>query len=247
LKTLVLAFFICAPLAGITYLGMVTLGVDKDVAKIVATLVLSAFPKLRDVLEKMEAERLGNAMPNQVKDFFSYKTHPVQALLYVTVAGYAALQLGSFFGGVVAGMLGAGIGGVAAAMGIIVPIFSFPLLYLCGRWIGRYCSAHPYPVAIGSAILIRAGAYFIDPLFLTPDEEQQLLAGERSFVQHFLLGALAYAALMLIGAYVGTKQQLTTYCGYLLGKLPRDSRLALVELAHEEAMRIKGAAPAAPK
>jgi hypothetical protein len=247
-KTLAISFLVCLLAAALCYLGLDAVGVSSDVAKTVSLVALGAFPKLREALLEIEAAKSSGAPPG-LRPLDEYELTRTRCLLYVAAVGFSLMTFISGLGGVLAGLISTGLEHAATSAGLLVLMLGYPVLFLCGRWLGQRCRATPFLVALAAAAAIKTLGVLFDLALMSPEAFQELFGFSMSdpytHAIRWLLGFCLFAVPLLLGVLVGRRQRLNVYLAYLLRKLPVDSRNALVELAYEEAVRIKSLTPAA--
>jgi|KBSSwiStaDraftv2_1062776.scaffolds.fasta_scaffold22936_6 hypothetical protein len=238
MKTLVLAFIFCLCGALILYFCLVTwFGVDHDAGKAVASIILGAFPKVREAMQKGRGPEQPEVRPLQ-----AFRISPALATLYVSIVGFAVLGFTGGVAGLLAAIGNGGLDSLAPPLAIITFIFTFPMLFLCGRWIGRRCSYRPILIAVCCAIAIRILGTFFDVMAI-PAVDYVKIYGHEKTASNILIqisaGSAMFAILLVSGALLGRRQRLSNYFNYLLRQITPEGRGALVELAYEEASRIK--------
>ena len=242
MKTILTAFAICAFGALLSYLALDWIGFNDALAQGTSTVILGAFPVLRETLEKTRHERERNEVEPSVKSLAAYDVHPALAVLYVTVVGFAVLNFASGLGGIVAALGELAMNGMRVPTALFTVVLAWPLIFLAGRWIGRKCSCQPLLVALAAALGIRVAGTVFDLVFVSAADFEALFGQGKSagfVVMQLSVGTCIFGALLVGGAALGRKQRLSAYMTYLLKQLTSEGRLALVELAHEEAGRLE--------
>uniref|UniRef100_Q3ASC5 Uncharacterized protein n=1 Tax=Chlorobium chlorochromatii (strain CaD3) TaxID=340177 RepID=Q3ASC5_CHLCH len=243
MKSLLLAFAICVTITALCFVTLEAVGMPQDISKTISVMVLGAFPKLREMLEKMEGERSGGAVAvAKVQSFGDFNVSTSRALLYVTIVGFVALEFASGITGVVLALLGAQLSNIGVALQLLTMIIAYPIIFLAGRWIGRRCSQQPYMVAALAGLTIRLSTTIFDIAMVPMEQLIQIYQGQMQLSMIIVSqvgGSVLFALLLMAGAFVGSRQRLVVYVQYLLSRISPQSRLALVDLAHEEAVKMQ--------
>ena len=236
MKSLVIAFAICITSAVLCFLMLNAAGVNQDIAKVIATIVLGGFPKLRETIEKMLMDK-GDSK-DELRRYEEFNINPWLCLLYVTVIGFVAVEFTGGVAGMLLKLLGVPRSQFGTTMSLLIFLVAFPVLYISGRWIGRRCRNYPVLLALSCAPSIRLVTLVFDKVLVSGEIYDEMI-GKVNIVEQLIFGALIIAIPLLIGVLIGRKQKLSSYFTYLLTKLSPESRLALLDLAFEDATQLK--------
>lgn len=246
MKTMLLAFLICVIAAVLTFFLLDLVGVSNEISKMLSVAVLGAFPKLRESLEAHYKEKDPTSLNPEVVALSKYSIHPGLSILYTTIVGFSTALLAGALAVIVHISAGAEIvgGNVMSSVAVISLFTLMPVLYLAGRWIGRRCFRYTFLAAVATGVLVRTLGTAFDAFIVSAEDYKQIFDEAKSiewFSIQILFGSLLFSVVLLVGAYMGRRQRLTHYFTYLLTRLTPASRNALVEIAYEEAMRIREA------
>lgn len=243
MKSLLIAFAICVTLTALSFVVLEAVGIPQDISKTISVMVLGAFPKLKEMLEKMESERSGSAVPAmQVQSFGDFNVSISHALFYVTVIGIVALEFASGITGIMISLMGVELSNIGLALPLLTMVIAYPIIFLAGRWIGRRCGKQPYLVAGLAGVTIRICGSIVDIMMVSKDQFTQIFQAQidvPTFLMWQIVGSVLFALILMGGAFVGSRQRLVVYVQYLLSRISPESRLALVDLAHEEAVKMQ--------
>lgn len=240
MKSLAIAFLFCALCAVVCFFSLHGLGVNTDLAKATSELVLATFPKVGETLT-----RDAGASDPSVRSLGAYEISTLQGVLYVSVVGYLALNATNAVGNYIDFLSEVELNSRWLPPIILTFAVAFPFLFGCGVWTGRRC-ARPVLVAATCAIIIRVGGSLIDWFALSGNEYREYLYTDKSFSSvlfQIYTGIPMFAAMLIPGAVLGRTQKFASYFNYLGKRLTPEGRVALLELAYEEAKRIKQGIP----
>ena len=129
--------------------------------------------------------------------------------------------------------------------GVLVFVVIMPISFLIGRWIGRRVVTLGVLVTVAVVVLPRLILAIGDKTFVPP-EQGRANASERDdnvrrAIGAFVLGVLSLGLFALLGYWRGTRQRLSSYLSYILGRVSSDTRDAIVALAYDEAIKAEKA------
>ena len=173
-------------------------------------------------------------------------------IVYGTIVLFAAVQLASGLGGILAHVAYPDGKATPQQLFAILAIFSIAgeivAGFFVGRWIGARVARHGIPVLFAVAacatILIRT----LDPLVMSAADFKSMFGNAASLQFLAVQSATLFVIFlpgMLLGYWRGRKRRFSNYLQYLLAVLPPATSNVLVDLAYEEAQRA-GAHHAAP-
>ncbi len=169
-----------------------------------------------------------------------------------TVLLLVAMMLGLLVGLIaVVGLIGlsAQIGNNASSVGEVVElvlpsfmgsVFLVGASYFVGRWIGYRCRDRVVVALVLAVVLARGIVLVLDMSVLGYEQYSELLSRFDASVWQFLASLGFFMGSGMIGVWRGRKTRASYYLHYVLQSMPQDSRNTLLELAHSEAVRLKG-------
>jgi hypothetical protein len=241
MKTLIAAFVFCACGACLCYLCSVWIGLGNEAARDLSLMVMLSFPPLREALERVRNEQIA-AGKSLITSFGNYGVKPTIAILYVSIVGIAMTNIAWTIGALMVAIGQGGPSNMSIPGGVLVFIVAFPVLYFCGRWIGRRCVIRPILVAVICAVVIRVVTTVMDLWFIPETAYETLFHHGKNVDDAFIqlgAGTFLFAIPMVLGALFGRHQRLSNYLVYLLKQITPQGRALLAELAYEEALRLE--------
>jgi hypothetical protein len=214
-----------------------------------ASLVITTFPKVAELLEQQESRKrlaAGNRKP--VYDFGGFQIAWPLMVVYGTVAlsfvGQAAAGIAGMVLGLAALFEGENAPKAAVATGLFGTIATIFGAYLVGRWIGARTSRFGIVAMLLIAPLTAMAAVGIDMLLATvftavADLGQLPFSG---ILMRIIFISFIVIVPGLIGYWRGQRQKLSKYLDYLLSVLPQPTRDTVVDLAFGEAQNVAAAA-----
>ena len=245
MKSLLYAFLVCLTGSAALFATLTLIGVTPDAAKTFALAAFALLPKVREeIVKSLLSEPVDQV---QIQSFGEFSVRPLNAVVYPALVAFStpnAMSAVVSFNALIASIPASNISQLLVPLNLI---FSSGVFYLCGNWIGRRAGAKRYLWSLSAAALCVALSVFATYALLSDTLYTQLFGhGKRPFdaAYHYLFWLTQSLPLFLVGTYVGRKQRLTSYLAYLAKHLDAESQLALVDLAHEEAIRLQANASA---
>lgn len=235
MKNLALAGGIVAFGAGLLFVVMTWIGMEKAGALQLATAPLFGIKYVHEVLEKNKPSAL--ARPKGVVSFQGFALPWYQMLVYGTLIFAATKQ----FGGLIAGFT-AGLAAVSPEALLIITVVVANLVAIIGVhaicfWIGTRCDKYMYLVAVAIPLFGHVIGGLIDFLALSDAEFINFFGvpkGAGFFLEGVIVGTLIVLPFALAGAWRGQRARLPAYLSYLLRSLPPDTRDTIINLTYEE-------------
>ena len=130
---------------------------------------------------------------------------------------------------------------IAMQIGSYALIFTVAGSYFVGRWIGYRCSERGVIALVLAVVVSRSIVILLDLVILGFDQYVELLAYLNASIVVYLptLGLLVVVG--MTGVWRGKRTRGPQYLYYVLNKMPKESRDALLDLAQSEAMRLQEA------
>jgi hypothetical protein len=235
MKTLLLSVAIA--LVGIiaAFLALSLAGLEKSVAGPIATAIVGGIPYIRESLDKEPLSgkrRTGRT----VLSFEGFGLAPGRLILYGTLIVFAAMNLSSALGGIMASgsKLSFETGGVAIIKTLGIAVV-YPAMFLVGRWVGRRSKSKGIAAIFLISIFARVSVSLIDVAMITPERRITLIG--MPIWQQILFGVVVFFLIGCWGYWRGRRQRLAAYLTYLLRRVPIATREAIVELAFAESTR----------
>jgi hypothetical protein len=245
MKTLALAFAIVLAAAAITFGLLSFFGVAETIAGPIAGLFLSAITYVHQILEKKDPKAALSSTPRGIVALNGFFLPWYVMTVY---ASFTATGVGFFFGFLV-GLSDAFAGHESPTAMRQVQVLALPMLiligYLAGRWIGVRTDRRPFLVALLVATLIGPMVNLLNWFMVSAAEWPATFNEPKtqwSLARMSILGSVLNVPFLIIGTFRGRRLRLSRYFGYLLSRLPRDTRLTLVNMAYEEADELSGGA-----
>lgn len=239
MKTLLVAFGIALLGIIVVFLALSHLGLEKSVAGSIASAIVGGVPYIRESLDKqgLPGARRGTSRP--VRSFEGFGLSPQKQILYGVLILFAAMNLSSALGGLIAGASGFTDEHAIVIIKAVSFLVVIPAMFLVGRWVGRRGVSKGIATGIATVFLItafaRVATSLLDLTFLSSDKVVSF-AGMQIWQQIVGFVALGFPVGCL-GYWRGRRQRLSAYLAYLLGRVSNDTREAIVELAYAEASR----------
>ena len=240
------AFLIVMCAAALCFGVLSFLGVAEKIAGPLASSLFGAITYVHQALEKSTFKLRLSALPQGLVTLRGFFLSPVVMFAYASLTLYAMLALlfgyGEVYGWIMATAVDIPPDSMSAVLlpGLIASsVAKAAAGYFVGRWIGSRVERYSIVVllsAVSGASLLSLLAFYFAP------QVADIMFGSKVSVRLLLLTFADNAGTMavpgLIGAWRGRRARLTKYLGYLLGRIPDDTRLVIVNLAFEEAERI---------
>jgi hypothetical protein len=242
MRTLLTAFIalvavgLCATTA---FLALLATGVDKEVAKVLATVTMGAYPAFYSSIKDGQLRFEFSLSQKGIVEFAGFLYPPYLLVIAAALVLFASTQIH----GVVVWYLSVISGNPAALTSVAITGVLVRLVvgYFLGHWIGVRASNAGVAVTLASAFL---GAALVVGLDFIAASEEEWIAVYRNSKSIGLAGlAIGASALlisgpaMLVGYWFGRRAQYASYIQHLLQVLPTPARTTIVELAYEEASR----------
>lgn len=214
-------------------------GAPTEVSASVCTALMGFVPQIRDSLEKMAAAvplRSVNIVP-----FDSYGLNPARMVFQGGFWLFAVMNLNGVFAGIAYAITSATLDELGNLIGLFAFGLVLPFCVILGHWIGRRCMSNGLLATVGMVLLARIVNSFFDHWLLDAELYSAIYGEGKGAWVIMKQSAFALAWLtpfVLLGYWWGRKKRLTSYMSCLLRKLPDDSRIALLQLAYEEASRL---------
>src|SRR5215216_1676792 len=239
LLTALIALVAVGLCATIAFLALRTFGVDKEIAKVLATLTMGAYPAFYSSIKDGQLKFEFSLSQKGIVQFAGFLHPPYLLAIAAALVIFASTQID----GVVAWYLSVIFGNPASitTFGITGLLVRLVVGYFLGHWIGVRASSAGLVVIFASAFL--GGALVVVLDLIAASDEEWLSAYTNS--KSIALAGLAIAANallisvppMLVGYWFGRRAQQAGYIQHLLQVLPTPVRTVIVELAYEEACR----------
>ncbi|MDR4493376.1 MAG: hypothetical protein R3B74_02930 [Nitrospirales bacterium] len=236
MKTLLVAIVITLVGIIIVFFSLSIAGLDNSVAGSIAAAIVGGIPYIRESLEKEELKLSHHRTNHTVLSFEGFGFSPPRLILYGTLILFAAMQLSSGLGGIIASLAGVGMKDIMNFIGVFAFIIVFPAVFLTGRWVGRRGVSKGIVTIFLISVFARVAASLLDLLML-PSDELALYLGEIGIWEQMGIGTVVFSLIGCWGYWRGRRQRLAAYLTYLLGRVSTDTRDAIVELAYTEASR----------
>jgi hypothetical protein len=239
LKTLLVAFAIALLGIIVVFLALSHLGLDKSVAGTIASAILGAFPSIRESLDKQGLPGARRETRRPVVSFEGFGLSPQKQILYGFLILFAAMNLSSGFAGLIGGVAGLTHQNLIMLIKTVSFLVVIPATFLVGRWVGRRGVSTGIATGIATIFLIyvfaRVAVSLLDVALVSSAEVVEF-AG-MAIWQQIVGGVAVLFPVGCLGYWRGRRQRLSAYLAYLLGRVSKETRGAIVELAYSEASR----------
>jgi len=217
----------------VAFFALSLVGLDRSVAGPIATAIVGGIPYLRDTLDK-EGLLRARRTRRTVVSFDGFGLPPQRLILNGTLILFAAMNISSVFGGVVAGGSGLEFEKAAVMVHAVSAVVVFPTIFMVGRWVGRRSISNGIGVIFLICVIARTTATLID-LALLSTQEFAATYEDMTFWHQVGVGVAFLFAFGCWGYWRGRRQRLAAYLTYLLGRVPTGTREAIVKLAFVQA------------
>jgi hypothetical protein len=242
MKNLVLAFVIIL-IAALTIFAIGhALTINTELVDAAAALPLAGCSQILELLEKREAKRkltTGQQGAIQSLDGFSI-SWPLMAA-YGTIILIAVTQIVSGLTGAITAASGINGAGALIVIGLVGLLTELLAGYFVGRWVGTRSRNHGIIAIFVMSSLSAVLARVID-FYLLPADAYQIFGVEKSMTL-FFTGTLGSFLLLLLpallGYWRGSRLRMVKYLRFLLAILPADTQVTLIDLAFQEANRVR--------
>ena len=136
-------------------------GLDKSIAGTAATAIIGGIPYLRDSLDKSGLLR-ARRTHRTVLSFDGFGLPPQRLILNGTLILFAAMNISSVFGGVVAGGSGLEFQKAAGMVNAVTAVVVFPTIFLVGRWVGRRSVSNGFLAVFLICVFARLASSLLD-------------------------------------------------------------------------------------
>jgi hypothetical protein len=215
-----------------------------------AAIPIIGSPHIYDLIERLQAKKAlqkntpeKSAITIRSYEGFAYSWWVIVVCGVIIVV--AVLQFAALVAGVVATSLSntdqmnpSLVGGAAL---IAIPCIIVGS-YLVGKWIGTRCARNEFITAILVSAVGAFASKALDYIFLAPAEFKEMFGLEKSlslFLSH-LTGAFVFVLVgTVLGVWRARRSKMSSYLQYLLRILPKETSATIVDLAYEEARRVR--------
>lgn len=247
MKTLSAAFAITMGIIAIVYLVLVQIGVEQSAAGSIVSALVGCVPFVREGLEKAGSRAPAAPSPS-VLSLGRFGVPAARVVLYGTLMLVAVMQAAGVIGMLVSSIINNRLDFDGSAfvptLSLVVYLTVYPAAFLIGRWVGRRSARYGLLSVFLIALLGRTLTTAIDALLVPGDFEKilQTFFGSGSMASNIawqiISGTVLFSVVGALGYWRGRRQRLGSYLGYLLKNVPEPARLAIVDLAFEEADRV---------
>jgi hypothetical protein len=245
-KSLLYAFLVCLGGSAALFATLSLIGVQSDAAKTIALAAFALLPKVREEIVKALAPPTPDVV--LIQSFGEFAVRPSSAVLYPALVAFAVPNALSALVGLTATLASIPASNIAQLLLPLNLVFNTIVFYACGNWVGRRTGATRYLWSLSAAALCVALSVLATYTLLSENFYREFFGHEKrpfDAAYHYLFWLTQSVPFFLVGTYVGAKQRLSAYLAYLAQHLGTESQTALVDLAYEEALRLR-AKPAAP-
>jgi hypothetical protein len=218
-----------------------------------STMLLGAFPYVHEAIEKRPRRIAAAAQAPRTVGLRGFNIPWFQALLYATAIAFTVNMASAFATAFVfeaSGEIEDTYTLVAALIPVVLPVAAILTSFLIGSWVGLRSDRLAYlvsAVSIYVALLaVELVFVMIDPNLISELDTDSSFSGVvGAMFGPFVLTLVALPSVVLsviaalIGCRRGRRSRLSAYVAHLLGALPEDTRETLVQLAYDEAQRLK--------
>lgn len=245
--------FLIVLVAAAACFGLLSLfGVAEKIAGPLASALFGAITYVHQAIEKQRATSSATASSQGVVTLRGYFFSPVLMFVYASLALYAMMVLiyaygrysGALLSDIVDSMDRNEITDLMLPLLFAASVTKVVVAYVVGRWVGSRARRFSEIVLLcsiaGASILVMAvysigGGSSSSLFFEGVARPKVLLLG---FADNF--GTMTVPG--LVGIWRGKRLRLTGYLGYLLSRLPMDTRFATVNMVYEEVNRLTAGA-----
>jgi hypothetical protein len=247
MKSLIIASGIVIAVSALTILVLINVGVPAEVASGVWT-ILGSIPFVHQVIQKKNPSPTLNVLPVDIvqPQLFYLPWHNM--IIYSGMLFAAAINLGSFIGGLVVGISDPSLSEGLSA--VYISGYGAGLLgaFAIGSWIGRRCDRYGVIVVLASVCLGILLTSFIDFIYIStadslPEPFRERVSNALDptvMLSSFLLHIIVFSSAMLFGYWWGKRRRQAAYVAFLLSRLPAEAQNVLADLAYEESRRLQG-------
>jgi hypothetical protein len=232
--TLVLAFVAVGILAGLFY-AVSRLFWGDDLAGKLAAVPLGSIGVIHQWIEKRQIKIDPTLfLPTDIVRFNQFLMPWWLLVIYGSAVQISLTDFTSF--------IGAYFGGVGGATALSAGTATVTMYYI-GHWVGVRSNKFGPIVIACVAIIARTLIVLID-LWFVPAELLLAIFGEEVsinlYLRLFLMGIAVWTPVGLIGYWFGRRARLYRYVMYLLRVVSPATRVALVDMLYEEAVKMTG-------
>jgi len=245
MKNLILALGISFAAAfGIYSAGHFLINND-DVAKALAALPIVGCQQIAEMIERQTARRnLTAGHEGTVQSFEGFCIPWPLTAAYATFALIAVIQASSFLIGAIIGAAGLASNVANAVTAILLIDFPIALAgaYFVGQWVGTRSRSHGIFAVLTTVFLSVLINQTLTIYFVPQEIYQHTFQHEKtltSFIGTVGGGFLLLLLPCLIGYWRGSKRRMIKYMQFLFAVLPADTKSTLVDLASQEANRVR--------
>ncbi len=237
--------------------GLLNKVVGKEIALTVLGAIVVVHQWLDKMLEKRDITPSLSALPKGLVRFNGFTLPWSRMIVYATLVLVGLFNLSAYAAAAVAGLTTAAsqahlvLGGWVAqpatlpgrtlfAIGTAFAIFVSP--YLVGIWIGERCDRFGLLTVTTAALSAKVVDSLMSFILIEPKTFEALFGRPKTvdlLLEQAALGGLVMILSGMLGFFKGRRERLSKYLGYLLNRLPVNSRNVLIDIAYEEAHRIR--------
>jgi hypothetical protein len=217
-----------------------------------AKLALTPFAAITLVYSKLEEN--SKLLKEQGKlQAFSDFCYPLwKVLLLGTISGIAIVEFVSGLGASLAVFLAGNmtpsskVDLLRFVTAALIPV-NFYLLFAVGRWIGVRARDKAFVAAALAGALFKLFDFSVTRAEMSAADYTQFYGFEKTNISFLLktnlVGVLLLGGVCILGCWVGIRHRQARYLDHLLKSIAPASRLAILDIAHEEAQKTISIAP----
>jgi hypothetical protein len=218
-----------------------------------AKLALTPFAAITLVYSKLEENSKLLKEQGKLQTFSDFSLPFWKVLLLGTISGFAILE---FISGLAASLAVLLAGKMTPSSKVdllrfvtaaLIPV-NFYLLFAVGRWIGVRAKDKAFVAAALAGALCKLVDFGVTFAEISAADYKQFYGFEKTNISFLLktnsIGILLLGGVCVLGCWAGIRQRQARYLGHLLKSIAPASRLAILDIAHEEAQKTISVAPA---
>jgi hypothetical protein len=217
-----------------------------------AKLALTPFAAITLVYSKLEENSKVLKEQGKLQSFSDFSLPFWKVLLLGTISGFAILEfisgLGASLALLLAGKMTASANFELAhfVTAALIPV-NFYLLFAVGRWIGVRAKDEAFVAAALTGALCKLVDFGLTFAEIPAAEYKQFYGFEKTNISFLIetnsIGVLLLGGVCILGCWVGVRHRQASYLDHLLKSIAPASRLAILDIAHEEAQKTISAGP----
>ena len=215
-----------------------------DIVTISLTVFCFSVWLLNEVMLRYRGQLSFSPTPRRVASLDGYGISWHVLFVYGTLALLLTFEVSGFVIAFIAARISSELLSSVTAASIATQAIGYIVAYLVGSWIGTrtFLSFVPGILLVLVTIGISRLVSIVVPFFIVPNDIFFHIQGSeptfRLFLSILSFSILSNGVCAALGFWIGWRNRLRNYVGFLLRNIPRNTHTDFVELAYEEARRL---------